>query len=292
MKSEEASISIIIPNLNSPMVDKTIESVLSQKTDQSFELIIVGLDKWGLINKYSEVKFIDTIIPVGAAEARNIGIKASQGKLLLFIDSDCIAKEDWIGNLVNGIDEGWQVIGGGVQTPEEPFFLLVYNLSMFHAQLASQKRRLVKFLPTLNLAVDREVIEKVGLMDESLTRGQDVDWTTRMKLAGYDLLFKPDAKILHIPTRYDLETLRNYFHKSGYYMIKVRHRYPEIFQTTRLLNNTFMLRTFAPLIAAFTTFRIYFKSQEVRKHARTLPYIYLLKLSWCQGAADSLSTKE
>ncbi len=34
--------SIIIPNLHSPVIDRTIQSILSQETDRSFEIIVVG----------------------------------------------------------------------------------------------------------------------------------------------------------------------------------------------------------------------------------------------------------
>jgi GT2 family glycosyltransferase len=288
--TQAVKISVIIPNLHSPIVDKTIESVLAQKTDQPFEVIVVGMDKWGLVERYPEIQFIKTPKPVGAAEARNIGIRAAQGEWFLFIDSDCIANEGWIEHLTNAFNEGWFVIGGGIKTPEEPFFLLVYNLSMFHAQLSSQDRKPVKYLPTLNLAVKRDVIESVGLLDEVLLRGQDVDWTARMLLAGYDLLFEPNAKILHLPARYDLETLRNYFHKSGFYMIRVRHRYPDIFKMPGIFKKGIVFLIFAPLIAFLTTMKIYIKTKEVRKHSKTIPFIYLLKLSWCQGAAESLKT--
>ena len=290
--TQAAKISIIIPNLHSPIVDQTIESVLAQETDLPFEVIVVGMDKWGLVEKFTEVQFIRTLKPVGAAEARNIGIQAAQAEQLLFIDSDCIAKECWIENITNAFNEGWSVIGGGVQTPEQPFFLLVYNLAMFHAQLASQKRKPVNFLPTLNLAVSREVIDKVGLLDEALLRGQDVDWTVRMKLAGYDLLFEPDARVLHKPSKLDLATLRNYFHKSGYFMIRVRNKYPKVFKIQRFLKISVIYKIFAPLIAGLTTIKIFFRTSEVRKHWKTVTYIYLLKLSWCQGAADSLKNRE
>lgn len=281
-------ISIIIPNLHSPIVDQTIKSVLSQETDYPFEVIVVGMDKFDLLGAFDEIKFIKTRAPVGAAEARNIGIKQAQGEWFLFIDSDCIAVEGWINAFTDEFEQGRKVIGGGVKTPEEPFWRLVYNLSMFYGQLASQKRAEKKFLPTLNLAVHREVIDRVGVMDEELLRGQDVDWTSRMTLAGYKLLFKPSAAILHLPARKDLNTLRDYVRKSGYYMIRVRHKYPEIFHMPFLLRYPVVWRLSAPFIAAAISLKIIFSSKEVRKHFRIVPYMYLQKLSWCYGAAESL----
>jgi len=133
--------SVIIPNLNSSIIDQTVESVLGQDTDLTFEVIVVGMDKYNLVEKYAKVHFIQTPQPVGAAEARNIGIRAAQGEWLLFIDSDCIAQPGWIETFTSAFNDGWQVVGGGVTSPKEPFWLLVYNLSMFYGELASQKRK-------------------------------------------------------------------------------------------------------------------------------------------------------
>lgn len=272
------------------MIDRTINSVLAQKTELKYEIIVVGMDKWGLIEKFSEVQFIETPSPVGAAEARNIGIQAAQGDWLIFIDSDCVAQRGWLTSFIKDFEEGWLVIGGGVKTPIKPYWRLVYNLSMFHKQLESQKREQPPFLPTLNLAVHRSVIDHVGMLDEDLLRGQDVDWTARMNLAGYNLLFEPVAVVEHLPARYDLRTLRDYFFKSGYYMIRVRMRYPEIYQMPKILTRPWVWKVFAPIIAGWTTLRIILRTYEVRKHYQTIPHIYLLKVSWCMGA--SLSLKE
>ena len=71
---DKIDCSIIIPNLHSPIIDRTIQSILNQETDHTYEIIVVGMDKFGLVEKFPEVNFIKTPAPVGAAEARNIGI--------------------------------------------------------------------------------------------------------------------------------------------------------------------------------------------------------------------------
>ena len=282
-------ISVIIPNLHSPIIDQTLEAILAQEIDVPYEVIVVGQDKYNLVAQYKNVHFIQTPKPVGAAEARNIGIRQAQGEWLFFIDADCIAQPGWMQAFVEEFEAGWQVVGGGVMSPREPFWLLVYNLSMFYGELASQPRRIRQFMPTLNLAVHRKVIENVGMMDEDLPRGQDIEWTSRMTLSGLELLFKPEASIQHIPERKNLEALRDYVQKSGYYMIQVRNRYPEIFNTPGILKYPLSWRLLAPFIAGATTLKIFVQTKEVRQHWRILPYIYLQKLSWCRGASQSLS---
>jgi len=288
--THEVKISVIIPNLHSPIIDRTIDSVLAQETDWPYEVIVIGMDKYNLVKKYKEVQFIETPSPIGAAEARNIGIKESRGEWLLFIDSDCIAQPGWVKAFSQEFKDDWKVIGGGVKTPEEPFWLLVYNLSMFHETLSTEQRKETKFLPTLNLAVHREVVKEVGLLDETLMRGQDVDWTIRMMQAGFSLLFKPSATVEHMPARKDLKALRQYNKKSGYYMIQVRYKYPEIFHMLWILKKPIVYKLLGPVIAALTTLKILIQTKEVRQHIKILPYIYLQKLSWCHGAAESLES--
>jgi glycosyltransferase involved in cell wall biosynthesis len=287
---DNIQISIIIPNLHSEIINQTIESVLSQSTSYDFEIIVVGMDKYGLVEQYPRVKFIRTPTPVGPAEARNIGIRHSRGKWLIFIDSDCVAQKGWIETFVSDFNSGWKVIGGGVESPTEPFLRLVYNLSMFHAYLTSKPRKETSYLPTLNLAVHREVINSVNLMDESLIHGEDIDWTIRMSSNGYTLLFDPSAMVKHLPKQLNLRALCKYHRKSGYYMIAVRFKYPGIFQMPQILRRPWTWKFLSPIISAGTSLKILFNSQEVRKHITSLPFIFLLKLAWCLGAAEGLET--
>jgi cellulose synthase/poly-beta-1,6-N-acetylglucosamine synthase-like glycosyltransferase len=286
--STNNKISVIIPNLHSPIIDKALDSIFSQKMAESFEVIVIGMDKWGLVEQYKNVRFIKTKEPVCAAKARNIGIRESHGEWLVFLDADCIASDGWLSGLTQPFLEGWKVVGGGVKTPKKPFWRLVYNLSMFHKQLASQKKEPHPFLPTLNLAVQREVIDAVGGMDESFKRGQDVDWTARMTQAGYQLLFEPTAVVEHYPERNDFATLWRYSRKSGYYMIQVRFKYPEVFEMPDILKSAFAWQIFSPVIALGTTCKIFYHSKEVRNYFLTFPFIFLLKMAWCFGAADRL----
>jgi len=290
--SKRIKVSVIIPNLNSPIVDKTIESILEQDTEIKYEIIIVGNDRYELVKNYSQVIFHQTNTPVNAAKARNIGIKQGKGEWFLFIDSDCIAQKGWISAFANDFKDGWKVIGGGIQSPEFPFLVLVYNLSMFHEYLTTRKRRQTEFLPTLNLAVHREVIEKVGLFDESLIRGQDMDWTCRMKIKNYSLLFNPLAKVEHLPEQNDLEKMRALNQKTGFFAIKIRQKYPEIFRLPWILRTPYTWKILSPLIAVGTTITIILRTREVRQHWKTIPFIYLNKLSWCQGASKSLEVRK
>ncbi|HCV44267.1 MAG TPA: glycosyltransferase family 2 protein [Bacteroidetes bacterium] len=48
------------------------------------------------------------------------------------------------------------------------------------------------------ILVKREVVEKVGVLDESFSMyTEDADWSMRVRRAGYAILFEPKAKIWH-----------------------------------------------------------------------------------------------
>jgi hypothetical protein len=163
---------------------------------------------------------------------------------------------------------------------------------MFHEQLPSNKKSKRSYLATLNLAVDREVIEDVGQLNEELERGQDIEWTSRMTKAGYDLLFEPYAMIEHHPARHTLDALVKDNNRSGYYAISVRQKYPDIFKMPPLLKTAATWRLFKPIIAGLTTMRIVLTSKEVRQHSKIIPYIYKQKAAWCDGAISRLEEIE
>ena len=283
--------SIIIPNLHSRIIDQTLNSILAQPGSKDCEIIVVGMDKYGLVEQFPAVKFIKTPAPVGAGEARNIGIREAVSDTLIFIDSDCVAQPGWLDAFYADFADGWQVVGGGVSSPTKNFWQLVYNLSMFHEQLWTQPRGEHKYLATLNLALKREVIEKVGPLNETLMRGQDIEWTSRMTRSGIHLLFEPAAVVEHHPPRFDFEALRKDNYRSGYYMIDVRYKHPEIFHMPAVLKSAAVWRIFKPLIAAWTTLKIVIRTREVRRNLKILPHVYRLKAAWCEGAADRLEGK-
>ena len=65
-------VSVIIPNLNSKIIDRTVESLLSQTAVQHIaEILVVGLDQTGLVVENEPVRFISTGTPVSAPVARN-----------------------------------------------------------------------------------------------------------------------------------------------------------------------------------------------------------------------------
>jgi glycosyltransferase involved in cell wall biosynthesis len=282
-------ISIIIPNLNSPLIGEVINAVKKQENSYPSEIIVIGQDQWNILQNYADdIIFIKTEHPVGAAKARNIGIDQSRGNWLFFIDADCIPQKNWIKNLILRMQEGYDIVGGGVKSDESNMWPLVYNIAMFHEFFNTKREEIKNYLPTLNIAINREVINKVGFLNEDLVRCEDLEWTLRMTQSGYQLLFDPTATILHKPFNLSFERLRDVFYKDGFYSIQNRIKFKKLYKMPDIMRHALAWKLLSPVISAYTTLKIFMTTQEFRKNLLTIPYVYVVKILWCLGAAQGI----
>ena len=279
--------SVIIPSLNSPLISSVVDAVLAQDGFGSGdEIIVVGRDETMQLSQRAQVRFIDTGRPVTAPVARNIGIGAAQSDLLLFLDSDCLPQAGWLREHRRAHDSGHPVVGGGVLPVGDNYWHLVYNLTMFHELFSTEAAGARPFLPTLNLSVERPVITEVGLLDTGLMRSQDLDWTTRMKAAGFMPYFWPKASIRHEHNRRTARQVWRDASTIGTYASQVRLRHEDVLGTPAVLRNRYATLLLSPLIALYVTARIIVKRPgTMLRHLSTWPGIYFSKIAWCWGAS-------
>jgi len=278
-------VSVIIPSLNSKLINKTLDSIFSQTfSEYILEIIVIGLDELNLIIKREPVRFISTHTPVTAPVARNIGIREARGKCLAFIDADCIADSRWLEMLLSAQQQGKPVVGGSVSLEVDNYWQLCYNLTMFHQFLTIAPPGERENLGTLNLCVDREVVERVGLFDESLARGQDTEWTLRMRRYGYKLHFVPEAIVKHLPEVTNLAQILKLWYKSGFFNAQVRYKYRDIIALHPFYNRPSLLLLSSPIIGAIVTVHIFARNPRLLRYAHTIPVIFLTKVAWCLGA--------
>lgn len=281
-------VSVIIPSLNSPIINVVLEKIKNQTVYSAIgEILIVGKDDYQHLSKVDEpcARLIDTGTAVNAAKARNIGIQQAKHELLLFLDSDCLPEPTWLQEHLHAQVQGHTVVGGGVAPTGSNYWSLSYNLTLFHEFLSTNLPEEKQYLPTLNLSVQKKVVDIVGLLDEKLARGQDIEWTTRMKKAGFTPYFEPKAKITHQHTRTHFTAVWQDCARSGHHMRQVRMQYPELFTGSLLLHNRFVIFILSPLIAATITVKIVTNHLQLfKKQWTTLPAIYLTKIAWCWGA--------
>jgi len=284
-------VSIIIPNLHSPIIDRVLAALRSQAFDLTLvEVLVVGLDRPGLVRADGWTRHISTGVPVPPATARNIGAGEARGEVFCFLDADCIPQRLWLRTLLSRYeDPDVAIVGGGVSFSSESYWGLADNIATFYPYLHTAPPGTRDQLPSLNLSLRREVWEAVGPFDERYPRpaGEDADWSTRARLAGYALHFEPRAVVVHQPARATLRDLWDHAAAFGQYSIKVDKRYWEILGLPFVFRHWLLLLIAAPAMALGVTARA-FRDRHLWRYIPTLPAVYLAKLGWCWGASKRL----
>lgn len=117
-------LSIIIPTYNNAnYIGRAVESVITQDTEFSFEIIIINDgstdDTKLVLSRYNSNKNIIIINQdnKGFSGARNIGIDNANGKYIMFLDSDDYLAPDAIQNLLSvAMDYDADIVEGNYKT--------------------------------------------------------------------------------------------------------------------------------------------------------------------------------
>ncbi len=148
----------------------------------------------------------------GAGPARNAGVRASDGAVLAFVDSDCRPAADWIERGFAAMSRA-NVIGGRVEVdvldPLNPT-----GAEAFEKVFAFNFKHYIEekgFSGTGNLFVRRKDFDRVGGFRSVVA--EDVDWSRRATAAGLRLAYADDVVVSH-PARHDWEELKRKWRKS------------------------------------------------------------------------------
>ncbi len=132
--------------------------------------------------------------------ARNLGIQASRGDLLVFTDADCRPEPDWLTRLVEPFTTDRVGLVAGEIRALTPTTLLEKYAEK--ADTLSQKHTLnhsfCAYGQTANLAIRRSVLSEVGLFRPYLTTGGDADLCWRiLRQTEWELAFASEAIVCH-----------------------------------------------------------------------------------------------
>ncbi len=136
----------------------------------------------------------------GPSAARNAGVKASQGSVILFLDADTrpVGTKLILEHLSILYSKDKIGISGGAITPDpEQVSLIAFaenatGLFNWHDGLSE---KFFTFQPTGNMAFKRELFDQIGPLNEELFWLEDFEWNTRVLQAGYTIFFNPRAGV-------------------------------------------------------------------------------------------------
>jgi len=287
-------ISIVIPNLHSPLIDEVVGALQRQTArEQIGEIIVVGQDRYGKIPPVAQA--VITPVPVSAAMARNIGARQARGEYLLFLDADCIAAPDLIERLLARHAAGHAVIGGAMSLHTENYWVLCDNLLSFGDVLATAAAGVRPYLPSFCLSVQRAAFEAAGGFDEGYpgAAGEDIELCLRLRQLGHDCWFDPAAVVTHRPPRASAGAMWRHQRAFGRGYYQVVRQLPELLPSPLLRlhpNAAPLLLLAAPLLACADLARLLVFSPAIRARLYAAPGMALGRLGWYAGVASACLT--
>lgn len=201
--SPQPLVTVIVPVLNGgDTIELCIQSLLQlQPPAGGIELIVVDNGSTDgtmeILQRYeSRIKVLERS-ERGVSAARNFGVQHASGDRVAFIDSDCIAEPEWLRNLILPLDDlGVGIVGGAIRAQQPCNWIQNFGERIHDHQRAIEGED-PPYVIGMNWASRRAVLLEVGLFDERLWRGQDVDLARRIHAAGYRLVYSPSALVRH-----------------------------------------------------------------------------------------------
>lgn len=195
-------VSIIMPTHNrASILNETIDSIINQdyknielivvndhSTDNTKDIISEYIKEYDFIYYYESDK-------KGACAARNIGINASKGEYIQFIDDDDIVDNKFIQLRVEALNNNSEY---GFATCNMKYFennninniVKKFRIDNFKHDIYNHLLR--SALPAPLFLLRRKVIEEIGYWDESCLRFQDVQYYNKLFLKEIKGIWLPD----------------------------------------------------------------------------------------------------
>jgi GT2 family glycosyltransferase len=210
-------LSVIIVNHNAgPLLGECVRAVQGQavrevivvdnaSTDGSLALLRERADPAALV-------ILETGRNLGFAAACNIGLRAATQPFLLFLNPDSVPASGSLARLLQVLEQhpaagmvgglllnpdGTEQRGGrrDIPTPGQVLMRRPFNL---HGTPLPTQPTVVEAISGALMLVRRQAVAAVGPWDEGyFLHCEDLDWCLRFRQKGWDILFVPDAPVVH-----------------------------------------------------------------------------------------------
>jgi len=175
--------------------------------------------------RFPDVKLIENTENLGFSVANNQAIRKITGKFVLLLNPDTVVEEDTFSKCINfmnlhptaGSLTVKMIDGKGRYLPESKrglpspmvSFYKIFGLTKlfprsktfaryYLGHLDENKTHKIEILPGAFMFIRKEVLDKIGLLDESFFMyGEDIDLSYRILKANYDNYYYPETRIIH-----------------------------------------------------------------------------------------------
>ena len=195
-------VSVIIPNYNREEIISLCIDAVGNSTYKHYEVIVVddgSTDNSANVIGGKPVKLISLEQNSGPAVARNAGAREAVGDILLFIDSDILAKEDTISIVVKTFNEYPDIAAVvGMLDKNCPFGNLPsqhYNLRLHFNYL--QMPDYISTTYTSVTAIRKDAFFEVGGFNEKLRSAEDPEIGFDLTSQGHKIMASKKLLVTH-----------------------------------------------------------------------------------------------
>lgn len=182
-----------------------LDALCTQNTTHSFEVIVVddaSTQPLDVLRPHYAEKLSLTVLRLpqnsGPAAARNAGVTAAAGEIILFTDADCQPHELWLEKMLAPFADTNITGAKGVYASRQSDLwarLAQLEFEERYEELASHSE--IDFIDTHSAAYRKNAIQTAGGFNVGLRQNEDVDLAFRIKQAGARFVFIPDALVFH-----------------------------------------------------------------------------------------------
>ncbi len=210
------TLSVVIPTHNRrERLHRVLTGLAAQDHVGRFETVVVsdgstdGTDEYLVSDDVPIAIVVRCQANAGPAMARNNGVEAASGELVLFLDDDvvpepCLVREHVAAHVRLG--DRAVVIGPMLDPPDHPMSMWVrYEQAMLAKQYAAMDRgdwtATSRQFYTGNASLRRSHFVASGGFDTDLWRAEDIELALRLEDMGLEFAFVPAARGLHYAER-------------------------------------------------------------------------------------------
>jgi glycosyltransferase involved in cell wall biosynthesis len=235
-------VSIVVCTYNRcDQLERALTDLTGQATRNSsveFEIVVVNDASTDATDKVIERIARTSRVPVrgiwadgtGVAHARNVGLSAAAGRWIAFFDDDQRTNDQWLLSLWTAATAGIaEFVGGPVEVilpggaSLGPVCRAVYGE---HPTGRQRSRNTVPLPAGGNRLVKRTVFDRIGMHDESLPSGEDLDLVSRAEAARCRFGWASTAVVWHqiAVERLSPDAIKIYCEQAGAVRAQVEHK--------------------------------------------------------------------